>query len=441
MHVSLNMRVLLFATFFVLCTTMNSASRLRSVLNRSGKVAKPRLTVPIEVARGRDGSIKAEVGRLQEVRKMDHQGAQACCHLARDNEHKEKWKNGGYIVIKTVDPRRKGPAKEGPLKYLKEERFFLKQLEESEFYVTWPKTSDTITDGEGDPVVLTDYIGDDLAQILNPKETEGKMERKFIYDMPDQQKQDELLGKALRTYLPQVLIGMHKIHQQGYLHRDLKLENTAISNQERAIIFDYGVMARLDDLHRTTFSGTFVNMPPEAQSVLEFQERQRKRFCFWNQLGGFPPDHIAMSEQATMSNFKHPQSWDIWSFGCMICSSFGGQEHVQKINFSEDLFKKFVREKFPDTNLTFLQEGTGLNGLSAALGRMFASNPADRSTDLFSDWIDNPVKSERNAKQLSILPKITHKNSFHGTNPELHRPISSMGIREGMARSIGDIHK
>lgn len=74
----------------------------------------------------------------------------------------------------------------------------------------------------------------------------------------------ELDSKSLQSLLHQVASGCAHIHEQGYVHKDLKLDNVLITQDGRAKISDFGASFHIDDFNPKKDSGTFLYLPPEA---------------------------------------------------------------------------------------------------------------------------------------------------------------------------------
>jgi tRNA A-37 threonylcarbamoyl transferase component Bud32 len=74
----------------------------------------------------------------------------------------------------------------------------------------------------------------------------------------------ELDSKSLQSLLHQVASGCAHIHEKGYVHKDLKLDNVLITQNGTAKISDFGTSFHIDDFNPRKDSGSFLYLPPEA---------------------------------------------------------------------------------------------------------------------------------------------------------------------------------
>ncbi|XP_048857690.1 serine/threonine-protein kinase PLK3-like isoform X2 [Brienomyrus brachyistius] len=93
-----------------------------------------------------------------------------------------------------------------------------------------------------------------------------------------------LTEPEVRYYINQLISGLTYIHRQGYVHRDIKLENLFINDQMELKIGDFGLAVKLKPREKEV-CGTPVYMAPEV----------------WKREG-------------------HGTEADVWALGCVIIS-------------------------------------------------------------------------------------------------------------------------
>ena len=76
-----------------------------------------------------------------------------------------------------------------------------------------------------------------------------------------------LTEETVRFYAVQIIDAVMNMHERGYVHRDLKLENVLVDKNGYLVIIDFGVSKRLDsELCMETLVGTKGYMAPELTS-------------------------------------------------------------------------------------------------------------------------------------------------------------------------------
>ena len=95
------------------------------------------------------------------------------------------------------------------------------------------------------------------------------------------------------VYTVQVLGGLHYLHEQGVIHRDIKGANILISTEGRVKLADFGVATKMDAAGFDTQANTVMGTP------------------YW-----MSPEIIQMSGFTTAS--------DIWSVGCTVIELVSG---------------------------------------------------------------------------------------------------------------------
>jgi serine/threonine protein kinase len=72
--------------------------------------------------------------------------------------------------------------------------------------------------------------------------------------------------ERLRAILPQLALGLHALHLAGKIHRDVKPSNIRVTNDGRAVLLDFGLVADLDRNNvaaGAAIAGTVAYMAPE----------------------------------------------------------------------------------------------------------------------------------------------------------------------------------
>jgi serine/threonine protein kinase len=114
---------------------------------------------------------------------------------------------------------------------------------------------------------------------------------------------DEYLGKALtfrqRLFLAhQVISGLHYLHSQNIIHRDISDGNVLIMD-DRAVLSDFGVSKYLFDRETVTSSSLYYKIPYRPPEV------------YW----------VILRTQTV--------AVDIWALGCVLCHIFGSPSPIE----------------------------------------------------------------------------------------------------------------
>ncbi|PFH50794.1 hypothetical protein AMATHDRAFT_144238 [Amanita thiersii Skay4041] len=154
---------------------------------------------------------------------------------------------------------------------------------------------------------------------------------------------DENVTKSF-TY--QILDGLHYLHSQGILHRDLKADNILVEMSGICKISDFGISKRTDDIGGGAFTamqGTVFWMAPEVINT------QKKGY-----------------------NFKV----DIWSVGCVVLEMWAGKRPWTGEEMVAVMFKLY-QSKLPPP----VPDDVSLSELADDFRkRCFAINPEERAT-------------------------------------------------------------
>ena len=117
------------------------------------------------------------------------------------------------------------------------------------------------------------------------------------------------------VYTVQVLGGLHYLHEQGVIHRDIKGANILISTEGRVKLADFGVATKMDAAGFDTQANTVMGTP------------------YW-----MSPEIIQMSGFTTAS--------DIWSVGCTVIELVSGSPPYFSLPPMSALFR-IVHDQHP----------------------------------------------------------------------------------------------
>jgi len=124
--------------------------------------------------------------------------------------------------------------------------------------------------------------------------------------MFDYLKQGGGLGERIaRYYAQQLIVAIHHIHQEGFAHRDLKLENILLDKHFGVKITDFGIAAPIEGTNGSgfetkKFSGSTGYMAPEIIQRIPFNGQVTDLFAFgvllFTMVTGVPPFKAATLE-------------------------------------------------------------------------------------------------------------------------------------------------
>ncbi|TMW63811.1 hypothetical protein Poli38472_002752 [Pythium oligandrum] len=200
-----------------------------------------------------------------------------------------------------------------------------------------------------------------------------------------QSRLDEALAKKI---FRQTVMGVAYLHEQGIIHRDLKLANLLLTSDLEVKISDFGLATRMADEHGTV-CGT--------------------------------PNFIAPEVLTAVDGGEYDQAVDIWSLGCILYTlllgtpPFEGKRVSDTLaNISQAAFKPL---EFPQ----------GFSATAADLiKRMLNSDPSSRPTAaqiLVHPWVKSPAASS--AKPLKPHPRQRVTRS----KPKTHRSDVTQAAR------------
>ncbi|KAK4347880.1 hypothetical protein RND71_034219 [Anisodus tanguticus] len=181
----------------------------------------------------------------------------------------------------------------------------------------------------------------------------------------------------VRKYTMDLLKGLLYIHEIGYVHCDIKLQNILLSEDGKVKIADFGLAKRAgtkkDDDLRCELRGTPLYMSPEM---------------------------VTGGEQGTPA--------DIWALGCVVAEMIAGVPAYRFSDVTELLMAIGVKNKLPDIPVELSEEGKDF------LGKCFVKDPRKRWTaemllkhPFVADHDDTVTFNEENDKSgvTSISPR------------------------------------
>lgn len=88
-------------------------------------------------------------------------------------------------------------------------------------------------------------------------------------DLFDRVETKSLSERQIRVYFRQVVSGVQHLHEQNIAHRDLKLGNILLTEQDQIKIADFGYADKLEDMNKMKHKGSWYYTSPE---ILEKSE-------------------------------------------------------------------------------------------------------------------------------------------------------------------------
>lgn len=111
----------------------------------------------------------------------------------------------------------------------------------------------------------------------------------------------KLVGRDIRflpNYARDILEGLHALHSEGKIHRDMKPENVLIRNNGKAALTDFGVVGEMDQSKRISIVGWWNKRPKQMQGTPLYMAPE-----MFDRIGG---------------GVTYLPTVDIWSFGVMM---------------------------------------------------------------------------------------------------------------------------
>ncbi|XP_071711413.1 mitogen-activated protein kinase kinase kinase 20-like [Rutidosis leptorrhynchoides] len=251
------------------------------------------------------------------------------------------------------------------------------------------------------PEIINCY-GDSLTIENNEKLYNLALEYASGGALSDKVKSLRLLEIEVRKYTCSILKGVDSIHRSGFVHRDLKLDNVLLVNEdgkEIAKIADFG-LAKRANLSSTMYEvrGTPMYMAPET---------------------------VRGGEQEAAS--------DIWAVGCLVTEMITGTPVWNCSDFSALVMKIGVGTEIPKIPSKLSEDGKDF------LGKCFEKNPRERWTaEMLLDHpfvknitFDKEVGNQISPRDVFDFPDWETEDSSCLTVPEFEFPTIAPEMRLG----------
>ena len=196
--------------------------------------------------------------------------------------------------------------------------------------------------------------------------------------------------KVISHHFKQILQGLHYLHQQGVVHRDLKLDNVLMKGDHEygeVKIADFGLSALVQLSER----GYDRNLSSKRKGFVGLQE-------MWGTASYFAPEVIDRA--------YGPQA-DMWSAGCILYEMLTGQ-HPFDAETEEDLYDKIQHVK---------------TSTEVEAGPAWANTSEGAKDLLFKILKVNPVE------RLSASEALSHPWITSNESATVHKPHALEGLK------------
>lgn len=203
----------------------------------------------------------------------------------------------------------------------------------------------------------------------------------------------------VKKYTKSILKGLCYIHEEGFVHGDIKLQNVLLFENGVAKIADFGLAKRADEKTGCQFRGTPLYMSPEI---------------------------VAGGEVGSPA--------DIWALGCAVVEMTSGKpawSFSPESDVSSLLYRIGVAGESPEIPANLCPEGKDF------LGKCFAMDPNNRWSARmlldhpFVSGFEDPCCSDSDDKLASVSPRCPLEfPDWESTDESTLNSVESMGFSD-----------
>jgi serine/threonine-protein kinase len=177
--------------------------------------------------------------------------------------------------------------------------------------------------------------------------------------------------EALEPRMPKIIeraaLGLGYVHEQGWVHRDIKPDNFLINSDDEVKLIDFALAEKIKTGLARMFAGR-----KKIQGTRSYMS----------------PEQIRGKALDATS--------DIYSFGCTIFEALGGRPPFTGVS-TDDLLNKHLRSQPPSLEALNRNVSTEFSNL---IKRMLAKDPVERP-----QTITDFLREMMNIRVLKVLPK------------------------------------
>ena len=250
------------------------------------------------------------------------------------------------------------------------------------------------------------------------------------------QYQDTVSERDLSKIFRQIILALDSVHQRGFIHRDLKLENVMLADKSPdpvAKLIDFGMMVRLppdsDTYVSETVLGTAGYVAPESLLHKQYSSKSdmwQAGCCLYSLLSGyfpFHPDHPRRIVRAKYFDMKGV-GWEIISDDAKdLIRQILVANPIKRLSASQILSHRWLAGEAATTDLgTEYFDRIKQLALRQKLKRFFAENDIEAKN------------SERRERLHRVLPFLKERPSTAQEREKVMEKINT--FREVMIDSL-----